>query len=93
MDGTTGIDTDSLRTASGRPYWGFEPGSRLRVFFLGPQKDGLANSEATNGKPPRDLGFQDTGKQGIRVGLRMGWEGRGPSTKTWRISSVLHSVP
>uniref|UniRef100_A0A452V1K7 Sodium/hydrogen exchanger n=1 Tax=Ursus maritimus TaxID=29073 RepID=A0A452V1K7_URSMA len=24
------------------------------------KKDGLANSEATNGKPPRDLGFQDT---------------------------------
>ncbi|XP_027476062.1 sodium/hydrogen exchanger 5 isoform X1 [Callorhinus ursinus] len=24
------------------------------------KKDGLANTEATNGKPPRDLGFQDT---------------------------------
>ncbi|XP_035298512.1 sodium/hydrogen exchanger 5 isoform X14 [Cricetulus griseus] len=25
------------------------------------KKDGVANPEATNGKPPRDLGFQDTG--------------------------------
>ncbi|KFO19979.1 Sodium/hydrogen exchanger 5 [Fukomys damarensis] len=31
-----------------------------QVFFLGPQKDGVANAEAINGKPPRDLGFQDT---------------------------------
>lgn len=41
-----------------------KPGPKAQVFFLGPQKDGVANAEAINGKPPGDLGFQDTGKQG-----------------------------
>lgn len=40
---------------------------RLKVFFLGPQKNGVANTATTNGKAPRDLGFQDTGKQGMGV--------------------------
>lgn len=35
----------------------------------------MANAEATNGKPPRDLGFQDTGKLGAGVaGLKDGRE-------------------
>lgn len=36
----------------------------------------MANTEATNGKPLRDLGFQDTGKQGVGVGLREERSGR-----------------
>lgn len=41
----------------------------------GPQKDGVANPEATNGKPPRELGFQDTGKQGTAGSRREVEEG------------------
>lgn len=37
--------------------------TKVLGLLSGPQKDGVANPEATNGKPPRDLGFQDTGKQ------------------------------
>lgn len=99
-DGTTGIDIDSLpicvrKTLPDNRVGILSQGHRLRVFFLGPQKDGLANTEATNGKPPRNLSVQDTGKQGVGVGVGAedGVGGRGPSAKTWRISSVLHSVP
>ncbi|XP_035315804.1 sodium/hydrogen exchanger 5 isoform X4 [Cricetulus griseus] len=35
--------------------------TKVLGLLSGPQKDGVANPEATNGKPPRDLGFQDTG--------------------------------
>ncbi|XP_037671479.1 sodium/hydrogen exchanger 5 isoform X2 [Choloepus didactylus] len=34
--------------------------SKLRPHKAGHRKDGVANTESTNGKPPRDLGFQDT---------------------------------
>ncbi|XP_051024923.1 sodium/hydrogen exchanger 5 isoform X2 [Acomys russatus] len=34
--------------------------SKPRPRKAGHKKDGVANPEATNGKPPRDLGFQDT---------------------------------
>ncbi|XP_072587803.1 sodium/hydrogen exchanger 5 isoform X5 [Vulpes vulpes] len=34
--------------------------SKPRPRKTGRKKNGLANTEATNGKPPRDLGFQDT---------------------------------
>ncbi|XP_058135851.1 sodium/hydrogen exchanger 5 isoform X2 [Dasypus novemcinctus] len=34
--------------------------SKLRPRKAGHRKDGVANTETTNGKPPRDLGFQDT---------------------------------
>ncbi|XP_071460777.1 sodium/hydrogen exchanger 5 isoform X2 [Marmota flaviventris] len=34
--------------------------NKPRTRKAGRKKDGVANAEATNGKPPRDLGFQDT---------------------------------
>lgn len=70
----------------------WERGGKTKVIVLGllsgPQKDGVANPEATNGKPPRDLGFQDTGKQGA-TGMEGRWEreGTGLSPRSWRISS------
>lgn len=70
----------------------WEWGGKTKVIVLGllsgPQKDGVANPEATNGKPPRDLGFQDTGKQGA-AGMegRWGREGAGLSSGSRRLSS------
>ncbi|KAF6079478.1 solute carrier family 9 member A5 [Phyllostomus discolor] len=38
---------------------GLEPDPEGLGFFLAPQKNGVANTAASNGKPPRDLGLQD----------------------------------
>lgn len=59
---------------------GMEPGPEAQIFFLASQKDGVASAEATNGKPPRDLSFQDTGKGNTGKELGEGdgeWEGEG----------------
>lgn len=62
----------------------------LLGLLSGPQKDGVANPEATNGKPPRDLGFQDTGKQGTAGSRRAGREvGKGESRPVIPILEAL----
>ncbi|KAB1273474.1 Sodium/hydrogen exchanger 5 [Camelus dromedarius] len=57
--------------------------------FSGTPKDGVANTEATNGKPPRDLGFQDTGKHGVGVGQRMERGGKGQRPITRSLKDLL----
>lgn len=60
--------------------------ARVLGLLSGPQKDGVANPEATNGKPPRDLGFPDTGKQGAWG--QKGGGGGGLSSRSWRVSGI-----
>lgn len=74
-----GLTQSPPPAVSGRQQgWGWSPPAPGGLgFFLAPQKNGVANTAASNGKPPRDLGFQDTGKQGVGVGLRMGEVGKG----------------